>query len=92
MRGDTDTFALNKLAWENAAYSDVWCIFTHLGPHIYLNVKYLFFKVLLLHNASASGPLINPAVLTLALHYIKGPHINYRANITQLYCLGKRRL
>ena len=38
--------------------------FTHLGPHIYLNVKYLFFKVLLLHNT----PLINPAVLTLVLH------------------------
>ena len=42
----------------------VMCAFdTHLGPHFYLNVKCLFFKVLLLH-----APLINPAVLKLALH------------------------
>ena len=43
----------------------VMCVFFthHLGPHIYLNVKCLFFEVLLLH-----APLINPAVLLLALH------------------------
>ena len=51
--------------------------FPHLGPHIYLNVKCLFFKVLLLHTS-----LINPTVLTLALHL--GPYINnYRVNIVQ---------
>ena len=40
--------------------------FTHLGLHIYLNVKCLFFEVLLLLRT----PLMNPAVLTLNLHYI----------------------
>ena len=36
----------------------------HVGLHIYLNAKCLFFEVLLLLHAP---PLINPAVLLLAL-------------------------
>ena len=70
-------FALNILACENAASSDVCNFYTFRpGPDIwYLNVKFL---LLLLHT-----PLINPAVLTLGLD--QGPRINYRAIITQMY-------
>ena len=65
VRGDTDTFALSILAWKNAASSVVCIFYTFRATHL---PKPLIFKVLLLQHT----PMINPAVHTLALLYIKG--------------------
>ena len=63
VRGDTDTFfALNILACENAASSDVCIFYTFRATHLPKR-QCLFFKVLLLDTS-----LTNPAVLTLASH------------------------
>ena len=93
MRGDTDTFALNILACENAASSDVCVLYTFRATQRQMLV---FQGVTLTYTSDKSSCTYtcttlrathqlqsehNPTVLTLTLHL--GPCINCTMNITQ---------